>query len=309
MINFGWVLSRFMLLLRERIVPRCVGCLELGVPRRLGATCLVLSVAFLAASVQLSRADLVVFDGFDYADGSLEGNGGGFGSWDGGWHARLGRAATVEAGRATITVLNDGGSGSIRRGLSSPLGGDGTTTWLRLDAHDSTTAATLNATGGLSLFDDNLNETLRIGKFVDSSNWSLGWGTNVVESTVSLLDDADLWVRIRHFSGNDQIHFWVNPTDRSSEAALEANNPSWSLDSVSVRIDGVRLLADPGSQSAVFSPVQTWAFDNVRVGTSFGAMSAVPEPSSLGLIAAGLAGLLFRQRRVVRGWYSRVGDR
>jgi hypothetical protein len=309
MIDFFSVLPLFMQLFGARSVPRCIDCAGSRVSRRFGPTCVALSLAFLVGGSHRSHADLVAFDGFDYVDGPLEGSGGGFGAWAGAWGPRSGSPPTVEGGRATITVRNDAVAGSIRRGLSSPLGGAGTTTWLRFHGEYSTTAATLNATGGLSLFDDNLNETLRIGKFVDSAKWSLGWGAETVESAVSLLDRADLWVRIRHFSGSDQIHFWANPTDTSSEAALDANNPSWSIDTVSVRIDGVRLFANPGSQSALFSPVQTWAFDNVRVGTSFGAMSAVPEPSSTVLLAVGMAGLAFRLRRDVRGWRFWIGER
>lgn len=261
----------------------------------------VVVLSFLAASggwgtLSSARASLVAYESFAYADGSLANKNGGFGDWSSAWNTPLGPAATVNGGQARLQVFNGGTTGSIRRSWSPTLGGDGTTTWLRWTGTYSTTAGTINATGGLSLIDDNLNEQLRIGKFTNTDHWSVGRDTTIAASAVNLTDGADLWVKIEHLAGNDSIRFWVNPADVSSESAL--NNSSFH-DLLGLNLAGiqsVRLSANPGTQISGSSPTQTWTFDDLRVGSSFGAMSAVPEPSS-GLLVAGAAVVMLVRRR------------
>lgn len=245
------------------------------------------------------RANLVVYESFAYPNGGLEGNNGGFGQWSSPWQARLGTPTTVNSGAANVQVLDNGVGNSIRRMFAPTLGSTGATTWLRLSSQYSTTEGTSGAAGGLSLIDEDYNEKLRVGKFIGTSgesNWAIGHGTTAVDAGVSLLTSADLWVRIQHQSGNDSIRFWVNPADTSSEAGLNASSFSelTSLDIVGVR--GLRLFGNPGSNPNT-NPTQTWRFDNLRVGSSFGAMSAVPEPASGCLVAGAVMFLLARRRR------------
>lgn len=258
----------------------------------------VVVLSFLAASggwgsLSSARASLVAYESFAYADGNLAGNNGGFGDWSSAWNTPLGPAATVNGGQARLQVFNGGTTGSIRRFWTPTLGGNGTTTWLRWSGAYTTTTTTANATGGISFIDDNLNEVFRVGKFVNGNRWSVGKGTTIAESNVDLTVGADLWVRIQHLAGNDAIRFWVNPTDTTTEAALDSGgfHDLSGLDLAGIR--GLRLTADPSSQG---TGTQTWTFDDLRVGSSFGAMSAVPEPSS-GLLVAGAAVVMLVRRR------------
>ncbi len=258
-------------------------------------------LSFLVASgcwgpLSIARASLVAYESFAYADGSLAGNNGGIGDWSTTWETQSPPAATVNGERARLQVFNGGPTGAIRRFWTPTLGGDGTTTWLRWTGTYTTTAGTISATGGLSLIDDDSNVLLLVGKFTNTDHWSVGKDTTIAESGVDLTVGVDLWVKIQHLAGNDSIRFWVNPAEWSSESALD-NSAFHDLSGLDLSgIKGVSLSANPGTQS-VFNPTQTWTFDDIRVGTSFGAMSAVPEPSS-GLLVAGAAiALLARRRR------------
>ena len=256
--------------------------------------CLVWTIAGGAATQV--HASLVAYESFAYANGNLLNNGGGFGAWGSAWETVEGRAATVNNGVASLQLLNNTDSGTIRRRFTTNLDSFGSTTWIRWSGQYSITGSTLNATGGLSLIDENNTERLRIGKFSGSDFWGVSQGNTVADSNVAITNPADMWVRIQHSAGNDSIRFWVNPGDISSEAAL--NGGSFvDLNDVDVSgIFAVRLAAAAGNNTLGVS-TQTWTFDNLRVGTTFGAMSAVPEPGSGWLLAGAAACLVGRRRR------------
>lgn len=260
-----------------------------------------LCVGLLASA----NAGLVAYEGFGYNSGHpLHGQSGGTG-WNGGWNAVSGSAlATVNNGAAEVSFPDTGASREthVKRSLSTigtNFGEAGTFTWIRFDGSYSF-SSTDSSFGGVSLRNGD-SEKLLIGKSDGLGNWSISLGGSQAFTTVHVSGPlSDVWVRISHIAGteNDLVDLWVNPTDFSSEAGLN-NSPVGSkanLTGLDVNFDSISLLADRGNTSGV---TRTWTFDNIRVGTSFGAMTAVPEPSSMLLMGAFLAMMGVARRRTV----------
>lgn len=93
-------------------------------------------------------------------------------------------------------------------------------------------------------------------------------------------------------NNNDRVSVWLNPADISSELGLgsptlQVNNFSLAQDTAIDRLTmATNLLANPT------------LFDELRFGTTLtDVTTAIPEPSSLVLVGAGMLALLARRRR------------
>jgi hypothetical protein len=88
---------------------------------------------------------------------------------------------------------------------------------------------------------------------------------------------------------------WNGGWNAVSSSALATVNNGAALTGLDINFDSISLLANRGGVNFVS---QTWTFDNIRVGTSFGAI-AVPELSSMLLMGAFLAMMGVVRRRTV----------
>jgi hypothetical protein len=256
----------------------------------------LLVIALFCGLVSTSHAGLVAYDGFSYSNGNLPGQGGGTG-WGGTWSQGSGTTPTVDGGVAKLAFTDGLVQSQASRNLNTTLGADGTTTWIRFNGSYLNNSNFISPPplpfGGLSLM-NGVNESLLIGKFGGGTNWSMGTSSGSASTTVPVYTGGDIWVRILHLAGNDTVKMWVNPSNMTTESNLDGATAD--LTGLDISFNSIMLHGHHGGMN--FS-THTWSFDNVRVGTSFDAMTAVPEPSALALVGLVVVGLGAVRRRIV----------
>lgn len=241
-------------------------------------------LALFTANAGEAFASLVAYEGFD-TNGALNGQTGGFG-WGAGdaWNA----SSTVQV-NSGVATLNFGGSVTPEARRALPTGS--APTWFRFTAQRPLIFGTLtpNAIGGFQLVTSTeVALTVGITETTFDPSWSVRVGNNIVNTTHSTADHSDVWLHL----SNDTVRLWINPSDTTQVSQL-------------LNADATLSIAGPLSFSAVgltsslvgSNYSSTWLFDDLRVGTSFGAMSAVPEPGMTSLLAVFGAACLLRRRR------------
>ncbi len=248
---------------------------------------LAVSAALLCPAVSVHAA-LIAYEGFDYAVGNLETNNGGTG-WSGAWTATGNTVASpgfgVTAGSYPTTgnLLDLGGNnvGNIRPLTSSP-DAPGSTLYLSFIADvDSADYA------GLSLFEGG-TENLFLGKTFGAPNWGIDIGGTGVNTTTPTSTQSLLVFRLDFgggtTAGDTLIRMYVNPAAGTEPIIADA-----SIEKVNFTYDQIRVQAGLGAADG--------AFDEIRFGTTYADVVAVPEPSTVGLmILAGTIGMVFRRR-------------
>ena len=265
------------------------------------ASWLILALV-LFGTTSPTTAGLVAFEDFSYGNGALAGQNGGFG-WSGNWTHHNGTQPTVASEVANLQFSNSGFDtlhrSQISRELSSGFGGNGTTTWLRFNSSYFATGNSLNTVpfGGFRLL-SNDSVRLQIGKYDDKIYWSVGNedNTTIATSNVFVNTYTDFWVKITHVAGNDTVQMWLNPASNPTTEA-DLGSVAGTLTGLDISFDEIMLHGHYGNLGG--DSTHTWTFDNIRIGTSFAAMTAVPEPSSLLMVGLIVAGLGAVRRRTV----------
>lgn len=270
------------------------------------------AAATLALSATGARADEVVaYEGFNYAAGSLlAGQNGGFG-WAGAWTYTVGGSAsgsiaqglsyTDASGRALST---SGGAwntsagvffGQALRATTTDFGAADSSVWLSFLVQQSGTPTSgINyamATPGTGYtFGSNAMLGGVSGNGATVGPFYSGTGSVSLANTVPAQSTSFIVLRVDFAAtGNDTMSLWLNPllggTAGAADLVLSAQNYS-SL------INGLTLAHGDG---------RAFAFDELRIGTSFAAVTPVPEPAEWLLMASGLAVLaLCRKRQALR---------
>lgn len=242
----------------------------------------------------------VVYEGFDYPVGSsLAGQNGGSG-WAGAWNTPGGADLTISTGlsfgglatsggsvvSAPYQPPNDGSSVSyFFRNTASTYGADNTTTYFSFLLHPE---AGFGFYGGINI------GNLFVGRSGNQADFGLeGPANDVSLSSVPVVVDTTvlLVVRVDFLAGNDHVSLYVNPTPGGPEPPTP---------------DVFKTDLDVGTiNSVVINNYGGWLTDDIRIGSTFASVTpaaAVPEPSALVLLAAGLPVLAFtllhRSRRV-----------
>jgi MYXO-CTERM domain-containing protein len=293
-----------------------------------------ISTCALLATATLSNAALLVYEGFNYADGNLTGGNGGIG-WNGAWGNVANPAGTASGSNVITSGVYFGGDATgantansvIFRDLATEYGTDGTTIWISVQMQR---LGLLDTPGGAP---DGVAPDVNGGgtSWVRPQNWALfdvtsttaqserlsfGEGTRTANDTDtfgllvggSATNAATVWsaapvanlntalVRIQYGAGNvDTATLWMNPAPGDPALLTPSASTTGNF-----TFDRVRPFAGNRSNQTIdgVSAARNAAygsFDEFMIGSDWSDVHPVPEPGTV--VLAGLAGLALLRRR------------
>ena len=258
--------------------------------RAITSICVCLALA-LASS---ARAELKVYEGFDYTVGNLAGAAGGTGFAAGSSWGLTGGPAAVQAGSLGYTDAN--GKQLVTSGNSAMISGasgtnaqvvraladtysEGTTWWsfvgVRLEPHatDPSLGDNVNRAASLQIRNGS-SERLAVGKGTTAANAQTNWSilhsgavANAVYSTESVLTQSFLLVRIDHFgdsSAFDDVWLWVNPLLDAEPSTVDADARFENIQDFT--FNGLRMFAGNTTSPNLWAEM---ALDEIRIGTTY----------------------------------------
>lgn len=257
-----------------------------------------LTLAALLATITVTpraEAELLVYEGFDYAAGSLADQGGGIGfapesTWPGGevvegslsYTDGMSTSLPTTGNRALISA--ESSSQSLYRALNRNYGTDENfgpgTYWVsflgqRLQPH-ATDGENAIRSHGFQLHNGEGDERVAGGKATTPSpasmNWSLfsdGDGSLSSETSASIFDPTFLVIQVdiadtTDGNNSDTASMWVNPSLDGTLGAPDAELTQAAGNNFDYLFNTVRLWAG-GSNDA--GPYAEWTLDEIRIGT------------------------------------------
>lgn len=268
------------------------------------------AVAALALSaVSASQAALLVYDGFDYTAGVINGTQSGGTGWSTNWVVGEANAPSIVSPGLTFTGLDTEGNalsdatvqsrGTRRTFDNTGLGGDGTSIWFSaLYNHTSAGSdfrlkffGSSSLSLGVSDYATALNSGIGFhflggtGLRVENQNVQIGTATSLAVNTVNLIVGR---IDFSDTLNQDRVLLWVNPT-------ISGTAP---LDSLAAQNVTLQLQTTLGNAVAArWGGAGTGIVDEIRLGTTFGDVVAIPEPSTYVLVLGGLGALVWLRRR------------
>lgn len=276
-----------------------------------------LAVFILLASAP-ANADLVAYEGFDYGNASLGGQSGGFGFAEG-WSDVVNTAATAtgdvlngpypglttsgghgymgtsnRTGRTLATSSNSGGFGAFLD-TNSNIGADNTTLYLSYTFRYGST----NPFWAMELHRDGTgdgNRILQIGQ-ADSGD-GVELRANNDSGTDKQLDSSPdtaahfVVLRFDFGAAGDNLRVFYDPTIGPSTEPATPTAEYLASAGLDLSFDRVSFASFNGNGAFL-------DFDEIRVGTSFASVAAVPEASAylcMGLVGV-ISGVVTMRRR------------
>lgn len=277
----------------------------------------------------MAPAELLVYEPFDYADGSgLAGQNGG-GGFTSAWRDASIAGGTIVAGSLSgpaglptsgghaILAATDRDTLTIFRDFVEVAGNDGDTTWVSWlgqrqgdaipvpDTQYGDNAYPRGVNAGLFNADHpDRAERIAIGNSSNAAanEWSIipeGRGTDRAGTGVPY--ETLVWavMRIDHhgdITTADDAYLWIDPDPTVEPSIGSADASAIGVFDYS-GLDHIRPFIGNNSSNR---PAGQLAIDEIRIGTSYAAMSAtsvVPEPAALCLAGLAACGLVGRRRR------------
>lgn len=279
-------------------------------------------ISLFAASVATHcRAELIAYEGFDYADGDLRGESGGEGEWLSAWiqGQGFGSGVTWQVGQPSLSYTDSGGRALPTAGgaVRADDGGAGDTefrearTWDSFDYNDDGDVlwfsflfnrSSGNTSGGHFWIIGDAGLSNGIGVFINPENVSariqVDFSVNSSSSESFTVGEDHFVVGRITFSDlmDDEVRFWLDPELDAIplDTASNSGAVSAALNQTNKNSFYMRQFNSPG----------VTAIDEIRIGTDFFSVVGVPEPSSLALAGVALlcAGRLMsvnRQRTTI----------
>lgn len=265
-------------------------------------------VACISAHHFAQAADvLYAHDSFDYAVGSALATQSGGSGWADPWTSLAGtNGATVVTGleytdAAGKTLTTSGGAirtnpstfyAQEKRSTLKQFGQAGDSVWVSFlvqqvpNPKEGTSYAVVALGQDLSFDSSAMNGGIAgtnpfVGAFYS--------GTESQSSTTTVAENSVSFITLRYDfapSGNDTVSLWINPL---LDSPLGAPDASGSFRDYSTLFSGVTL---------AYGDNKSFIYDELRIGSSYSAVSGVPEPQSLVLLLAGLGMFAVFKRRM-----------
>jgi len=240
--------------------------------------------ALLLTSLTSVQASLIAYDGFTTANSSGTG-------WTGNWSGSYtlggasldsGNGLVTSGGSSTGAAYFDPSGNEPTRLITTPATtGDVWVSWLQ----QSNPA---NNDLGQLRFQSGGNMQFVIGQHFDSNTFKIyNPDVNGAVTNSGVTISGTQFVTVRFNLDSKAVSLWINPTGlgtgltpSSAAAASTATGGAFSFDTLKFT-----------SQTATFN------VDEVRVGTTWAAVSPIPEPSTYAMLALGLGAVFFLRRR------------
>lgn len=198
-------------------------------------------------------------------------------------------AALPDSGNHARVQLSSAGAG-IGRNLSTTLGTDGTTVWMSYRIQNNNT----DVSEVFAVVFTTLSESRRVlagatastgGQSSSDGQFDLAFAPTGVNADYAARDTLNHFAVLRFDFGagnNDTVTYFNDPTS----ATDFFGSGDAQLTGIDATFDGIAFTATNA----------TLQWDEIRIGTTLGDVTTVPEPSTVGLLALTSLGLLRRRR-------------
>jgi hypothetical protein len=263
------------------------------------------SASFLAALTPSLHAQILFYEGFNYAESSSLGG-------QGNWTASSGNmtigASSVGFGDLVTTGRSAGassGSNTLRidTGLANPASGVRWVSFVFLQTNGMTNFQAQQ----LILGDTAGNQMILVGNNgigspnpqVMGTGGSYAFFNGGVSQTfptgASSATTTATFFALKYDYDNTSISLFYNPTPGASEGSLTAlgtlTAASNNLAPIHMNLGRIQITANNVYAGSIF-------FDEIRVGNTWADVAPIPEPSTLGLAVAALGAILLLRRKM-----------